>query len=377
LLLKISSQLYRLGWCLGLGFVLLVGLYIGLGRYAISQLPHQEQRIAAELAKVTGLDVSLLGLSGGWRGFTPTIRIDSLSLSTPADKQVVLSINQAFVEVAVLRSLLLFKPEVHQIYLDNAHVRLTQLPDRRWSFAGIEASRQQTGPIILPNWLMDGLLSLKHLLARNISTTLDFKNGQSELVDAIGISINSDGDFRRIRAAVSCSGCGQSSVVYESYGDPRDKRYHGKAYLELNQLQAGNFSELTPSDYAPLYSRDVQGRFWFNVEPGYQISFSADLAVPDLGLGSLWQYPKRYLRDGYVKFSGEGALGQSEWTAYFQNITGVWEGQSLDYSGIGLSFDISTMQLEFQMAELDAKAMAAQVINGPATPDGLRDLGRE
>ena len=373
---KISLYLYRCGWGFALGFVVLVGLYLGLGRYVTEQLPNYQGRIASYLSDITGLDVNLEGLSGEWQGFTPTIRFNNLSLSSPDNNQVVLSVNEGLVEAAVLRSLLKLQPEVKQITVDNAHIRLQQLDDRRWSMAGIEPS-STTGPIVLPNWLTDALLSLHNLVAKRMDTTLDFKNGQSERIEALAIKLQSDGHFRRGRAAVSCGGCGASAAIFESFGDPRHSSYQARAYVELNEVQTGNFSELVPSEYAPLFSHDVNGRFWAEINEGYKVNFSADLAVPKLGLGSIWLYPERYLRDGYVKLSGEGSLFEPEWEVYFQNVTGEWEGQALDYSGIGMLFDIAKMSLQFQVAEFDAHILSEQVINGPATPDKLREILKE
>jgi len=117
-----------------LSFIVLAALVIallqGAGRVAFALLSHLEVAANQMLA---GRQVRIIGLTGGWRGFNPVVRLERLEL--PAGH-----VDDLYVELDLLKTLLKSHPVLFRARVGDAALLFEKLDGGGWRLAGMPAA---------------------------------------------------------------------------------------------------------------------------------------------------------------------------------------------------------------------------------------------
>ena len=108
------------------------------------------------------------------------------------------------------------------------------------------------------NDFLDVLLYSAHLEIQQVSLTLDFFSGTSEVLEAHDILLENSGDFHRLLAAVNLAGDEHTAkLIAEGHGDHRDyKNFEGSGYLKLHHINfSGSLSALARGWFPKIVER--------------------------------------------------------------------------------------------------------------------------
>ncbi|MDP2227878.1 MAG: YhdP family protein [Moraxellaceae bacterium] len=128
---------------LGLGLLVLMAVWVGLGRQFVPLVSDYKASIEARLSVSAGVPVRLEGISGRWEGLGPVFVLQGLRVHDPARPTGPALLRLPVIEVrpAVWQSLSRFEPRL-DVRLRGLDVHLDQLDDGRLQLRELAALRQ-------------------------------------------------------------------------------------------------------------------------------------------------------------------------------------------------------------------------------------------
>jgi len=118
-------------------FLLLLAVYITVGRQFFPAISQLKGRIERVLSEKTGTDVTIGSLNGGWKGFDPVIYLNKLEVHTLSSKNDVVTLNQLYMRFSFFESLKHLQVRFSAIRLNGLSVELQQKKEGRWSLPGM------------------------------------------------------------------------------------------------------------------------------------------------------------------------------------------------------------------------------------------------
>lgn len=369
------KAVYRLVWAIALIVLVLLALYASLGRQYIGLLADYRQQILAEIETRAGVKLQLSSLSAEWSGLAPVIQVQNLQIG---DQQAI-KIGSASIEVNVLSSMLLQRPQFNQIRVSALRLDLYQREaDGKWYVPGLESDESTNSP----DWLLDTVLGIRNARLDTLTLALHYHSGIEKKLVLEGFSLEGDDGFRRIFARLNTEQQGTISLQSETYGDPRDKQgFHGAAYLQIDKSRLSALAPLFQEE-ASLIDSEVSGNLWLNWRRDQRVNLVAELRSPELAVGALWNAPDYRLQNVNMRFTGNHA--DDSWHLSFADFDALWQDQQLNLDGISLHQSASDQwRLSLPSLAMDAwvsllsetKAFPGQSVLTDLSPQGaLRHL---
>lgn len=153
------SFLFRLlRWCVNtiwygvLTILILVALYVGLGRQVMGNLNHFKTEIEQQISSVVGQPVSIERIRGGWRGLDPILRVEGVELAGVDGGRAVASLGELRLRLDSWASLRRLRIVLSEFAVRNGDASLIQQPDGR---VGVEGLWLPPEPGIQPYGLPD------------------------------------------------------------------------------------------------------------------------------------------------------------------------------------------------------------------------------
>lgn len=317
-------SLYRTLWALALLVLVLLALYASLGRQYIGLVGEYRGRILEEIQTRTGAEVALESLAARWSGLAPIIEVGGLSIGS----QDAIHIDSASIEVNVLSSLLLGRPQFNKIRLRQLRLDLVQSADGGWTVPGLSSG----GDAAPPDWLIDTALGIQTARFDQFSLNLQYASGAKKSLALEDFALEGDGEFRRLYASLNTQSKGAIYLLAETYGDPRDPRsFNGNGYIKIDRSR---FSALTPlfQEEALLVDSEVSGQLWLSWRRDQRLTLQGELNSPALPVGALWNAPDYLLEQVNMRFVGSHA--DNSWQISFADFDALWRGHTLDLAGL-------------------------------------------
>ncbi|XOZ34931.1 YhdP family protein [Halomonadaceae bacterium KBTZ08] len=129
------NRMVTLVWVSALTLLMLVALYVGLGRQFMAHLHHFEPEIETALTGAFGRPVEISGLSGQWQGVDPVVRVADLRIGRK--NQADASLGQLRIRLDSWASLLRWRLVFREFRASGSEATLDQKPDGRFAVAGV------------------------------------------------------------------------------------------------------------------------------------------------------------------------------------------------------------------------------------------------
>lgn len=135
MLWALLNRLVTMVWVSALTLLMLVALYVGLGRQVMAHLHDFEPEIETALTRAFGKPVDLSGLSGQWQGLDPVVRVGNLRVGR--EGQTGASLGQLRIRLDSWASLLRWRLVFREFRASGSEATLVQQPDGRFAVAGV------------------------------------------------------------------------------------------------------------------------------------------------------------------------------------------------------------------------------------------------
>lgn len=124
-------------WYGVLTVLILVALYVGLGRQVMSNLHHFKADIEQQVTSVIGQSVTIERIRGEWRGLDPILRVEGVKLTGASSDRTVASLGELHLRLDSWASLRRFRIVLSEFSVRNGDASVVQQPDGRVGIEGV------------------------------------------------------------------------------------------------------------------------------------------------------------------------------------------------------------------------------------------------
>ncbi|MFZ5957600.1 YhdP family protein [Pseudomonas knackmussii] len=300
--------------------LVLLALYVSLGRQLAPLLGEYRDDLVAQVHERLGIPVEIGELEGSWQGFGPIITVHDIQLGEGKDA---LRLEHVRLTPDLLASLLARQPRIDSLELQGLQLSFREGEDGRWSVEGLP---QRPGGSD-PRQLIDLLLTPRRLTLLDSQLTLLPHDGPSLSLTYLGLTLHSGVFGQRLDGRMTLPDGQPVAWRVDAHVDRGDwQRSSADFYLSLPQSDWAKWLPPSLNRQWRIHQLKAGGEFWAHVEKGEasaavarlnapQIQASFDgrepVKVADLGVGLYFQ---REGDDLHMRVSDlAGNLGGQRW----------------------------------------------------------------
>ena len=254
--MALHHRILRLSWILFALLVISAAVVVAAGRMASPWLEAQRPRLTALLAEAAGRPVNVEALRISWRGLTPRVRLEGVTLH---DRHARPWLHAESVELAISlpASLRSRTPEITSLAIHGIHLPLVRLASGRITLRGLE--EQPPDPELLRH-LLGWLQDRRHVVIREAEITLDDRTGRipPQRLSEVSLQLQRHGRGSRLWGRFRLAGVADPCRLVGELpsglrGDPATLpwRLHFSGPLPLSPVLAGSGLSLTVEGDGP------------------------------------------------------------------------------------------------------------------------------
>ena len=283
-MLRLSAYwLNRVLWVTLVTSLVLVAAYVSLGRYYIRYVEQYQHQLVQHITQYTGLKLSASRLYGQWSQLSPILTMENLQLHSPVPNgEPVLNIHNISFQLDPLGSLLNGSLLIKRLRLFGIHCELEEVDPGKWQLKGYPSGEGETETDF--DKLIDLLLSVDAVQLSAAAVRLNYRDGNSALLESKELSLLHEDDFRRLRLQATFDQAANPLLaVIEANGDPRDaNNFFAKGYIKLDDVDFTDQLPLIRSFGLNLHDAEVDGEVWVDWLPRRIISIQGAINIPQL-----------------------------------------------------------------------------------------------
>ena len=355
---KTALWLNRLLWTGLVISLLLVASYVSLGRYYVEHIDNYQQMLTGNFVDMTGMPLEVNTVVADWSELSPVLTLESVRLFSPGQSlltqhsELMLSIQQANIEVNPIKSLLYRAPQVRWLELYGLEFSLEEYEKGQWRLKGYELESSSDMSAI--DGVIDLLLAADRLSVEEAVVQLHFLNGASTRVDVKELSLNRGGDFRRIRLTLGLEQTDkQIEVLLESEGDPRDtETFAMSSYAKIDDIDFKQQLPLLHSLGLGVSEAQLDTELWFNIFSGGRWQLEGHVATPEVDLSTMAGETIDSIKNLGFTFIAEKSQN-NDWQFWFPEFSAGWHGETFEFKNLQLSKTDQHYRIGLQHIELE------------------------
>lgn len=287
MIIRITQGFLKSAWWCVLVFLVLVALYLSLGRLVTLSVSSYQERIE-QFLRDNGLQYVDIGeLSGSWRVHDPSLDIVDLIVQ-PGDEPAIV-ISRVTLRLDSLRSLLNQRPIVKEIDISGLRLAVERDEERVW----IRGFEEGEGDFDL-EYILDSVPHLELLRLDDIHIDFVGPTRTVQLVSEPGSPwlVSAQEDLKHLKLPLLLEyplpdGSVQSSrVSVAGYydGDYRDPSFHAELFLDVPQVEIDDFLPTVYLGEQALESAVLESKIWMKLEPEL-VDVVGEIRVRDVRVG--------------------------------------------------------------------------------------------
>ncbi|HDY81407.1 MAG TPA: hypothetical protein ENH48_00420 [Halieaceae bacterium] len=281
-------RLSSLLWGVIVTLIVVLAIYVSLGRMLAFNLGAWQVEILRELNSRMPFTVEAKGVSGEWQSFTPIIVLKGLSLSAPGSAAPPLELSEGRIGVDVFNSLRTRSLQMTRVALDDLSLYGEFTAQRKLRIRGLDGGGGQIG-----EWLREFLLNVELVALRNNSLQLTMPNGDVRDL-SLDLLLSRDGSHRQMEASLLSTAGTDITILAEGVGDPFEPDlFSGELYLDIQSTNMGAVKDMLVVPPAVWADGTLELELWLAWNKG-KPTVEARLEARDLliaGQDQSWQVP--------------------------------------------------------------------------------------
>lgn len=377
--------LVRAVWMIAITALLLVAVYVSLGRMMLPRLAHYQQPIEAWLSNELAVEVSANSVTGYWHNFGPGIALEGVKIDAGIDKDAGIRVARIELLLDVPASLRRWRPVFSLIKITGSDLIVKRDAQGAWTVENLAlgAEGEKSGALIE---LLQTLMLQRKVLLRDIGL-------QIALADDISrAAVIKSGQLQCIESQCSVQAGLEVSAVDKARGirilaNIRNSR-------EIEQLNIESYVEWEPvivEEWLPLIGAslpvklqvphgEVGGRVWLNISKGKVRQVQGDLLFPELQLLAQGQKLQSFASLS-SQFNWLNRVGAQEdgWTLRLDKFGFKWRGQQFGPAHLRGDFRRKGAKSDFRLAadSIDLEFAVGGLMAVENVPQKIKDMLRQ
>jgi uncharacterized protein (TIGR02099 family) len=361
---SIFHRLSNILWAVIVTAMVLLAIYVSVGRLLVSNLGAYQSAILQELNHRIPFTIEAQRVHGEWHSFTPMIVLDDLRLSVQGSGEPPLVLSEGRVGIDVLNSLRTRSLQLTRVALDDLSLRGELTAEGKLKIKGFDGGAE------IVDWLHEFLLNVERVALRDNQLQLTLPGGESRNM-VLDVLLTREGSFRRVEASLVSERGTDISILAEGVGDPfQPQLFTGDLYLDIQSTDLGAVKDMLANGPPPVWAEGTLNLelwlSWDEGEPALEASLEArDLLLTDQQQS--WQVPL-----DRVALQARLLDRKNRWTLF---------GSGLELDAAGASVRLPRVQLDAWGDALRVRAedvslapLSSLVAGLEATPDKVAAL---
>lgn len=260
---SIFHKLSNILWGMAVTAIVILAVYVSLGRLLSTNLQAYQEEVLAELNSRVPFHIEADRLSGEWHSFTPEIVLSGLRLSIPGELGDTLELSEGRIGLDVFDSLSSRSLQVTALQLGNLALTGELTADGRFILPGLTGNGGKVG-----KWLREFLLNIEYVTLRENSLSLQLPSGELRQFD-IDLHLAREGSTRRLSAELISTRGTRIQVVGRGLGDPfSPEDFSGEFHLDLDSGDLGAVKDMLARTPAVWMEGHLDSELWFSWDHG-------------------------------------------------------------------------------------------------------------
>ena len=360
-------KLSRVLWALGVGVVVMLAIYVSVGRFAMGVVSAYQDDILAQLNSRLPFRVEAKHVSGDWRMFTPELVLSDLRLSFPESPESPLELVEGRLSIDVLSSLQTRSLQSSALRLENLTLHAFVDESGAWDMAGFESD----GSGRLNAWLEAFIANVTQIELVGNSLIVGLPD-RSERAFKLDLLLRREGSRRQLGATLTSSEGAIVKVLVDGVGDPFDSAvYDGDIYIHTQVPQLASFVNLMPVSLQSdlVVSGQAEFEAWVEWQDGSSsIDVQVDADALDIrARNDSWRVPVQAL-----SFGGSFVEQRNLWSVFASQVDLNDGGTILSVPRVQVDGWGDSMRVRAQ--KLDLTAVNQLLIDSGTMPEGLSSV---
>ena len=316
-------------WLITLLALVLVAVYVSLGRVMLPRLHQYQEPIKTYLSEKMGSPVYFEQLQGAWQGFQPALSLRHFSIQTSTQTEP-FKLRELVIRLDVWQSMLQWQPVFSTISLEGMALRLRRNEGGQWQLEDTEtrASAENSTAQLVALLLAQGKVQI-----RDAQLVLLPDEGQQKQLNI------TDWQLHCVQSICSSKGQlmldaeqeRQISFAMNMHNHPGEKDFQLDAYVQWSPLSIEEWLPIM-GEMLPVKLKTgtflLGGKVWLSVENGRLMDVRGAINAPKLLLTSVAQNiaPVEDLQTAFFWRRNEG-LGQNSWRLVLQEFGFKWQDE--------------------------------------------------
>ncbi len=260
-------------WLLLIVFVVAALSITGL-RVVLPKLNQYQVEIQTWISERTGFEVTIDSVQGRWRNTNPSLNLSGLKVSAPGADTVLFDIDNIEIQVNILSSLLIGKPQLADLRLSGVKADLTQLP------GSSEEQNAESGHSLFDNIEQVFLVQLAHFSLSDSQVTFTALNGESRVLDIASLKWKNADRTHLVEATLSIanSELNQLKVIANFTENGSIETLNGDFYLQADDIQVTPWLNQYLQDETGITTGDLSVEAWGRLKNGQPIDALVQLS---------------------------------------------------------------------------------------------------
>ncbi len=222
-------RLSKLLWGVIVTLMVLLAIYVSVGRLLASNVSQYRDLILSELNSRLPFDVSASQVAGEWHTFTPRLVLSDLTLTVPGAEQTPLELSRGAIGIDVLASLRRGSLQATDLELTGLNLSGRLHRDGRFQLTGFDSGAGQQG-----QWLRAFFLTIRRLALRDNVLALTLPSGELRELD-LQLELQREGSRRYLEARLQSTRGEVIKALGNGVGSPFDpENFRGNLYLQVD-----------------------------------------------------------------------------------------------------------------------------------------------
>jgi uncharacterized protein (TIGR02099 family) len=359
------NKLGKILWTALVAGVVLLAVYVSLGRFLMSNVGAYQQEILAQLNQRLPFKVEAREVLGEWHAFTPELVMRDLRLTFSTGEEVSVELNAGRLALDILGTLRARSLRGRRLELQRLSLQGEVSEDGRFRITGLGGGSGNFVP-----WMESFLASIEEVVL--VDNTLRVAlPGQEYRTFDLDLKLQREGRRRTVSAAMVSTAGTRITATADGLGNPFDSRtYTGDLHLDIALASLESVRDLLPS---PLTDWHIDGALnleawirWQSGEPTLEVRLEAE----NLQVAAPTQ--EAVIPVDYLSLQASLLDRRNRRTIYVSDLNLRAKGQALSIPR--LQFDSWGDSIRLRAAEMDVGPLNTLAIQWGLMPKGLRDV---
>ncbi len=364
---SIFHRLSSVLWVLIVTLVVLLAIYVSVGRTLVSSMGNYQAEILYQLNTRVPFTLTAQKVSGEWHSFTPVIVLSGLSLSVEGSAEAPLELSQGRVGVDVFNSLRTRTLQMTRLALDELTLRAELSEQGQLRIKGFDGGGE------IGEWVREFLLNVEFVALRRNTLKLALPGGEIRNLD-LSLRLERDGSYRRLEINLLSSAGARIDMLGEGVGNPfTPDLFNGDLYVDIATDDVGAMQDILANRLPGVWadgSLDLElWLSWKKSEAGLLARAEATELVLK-GADDAWQLPL-----DRIALEAELVSGRDRWTLYTSDLQLEKGAASVHLPR--MQWDLWGQALRARAIDVQLESVNALVTSIEALPQKLAGVFRE